>query len=334
VLGEAGLQGLSRLIRSGRPVKALVLNGQSWRQLVAQPGLGGDGAAPAVRGGMRPQDLALTALGHQSAYVLQGGLADIPALLEGFLAGMASPHPAVFSVYAASLPPHGQANHLAVEQSRLALLSRAHPALRYDPDGGEALHERLSLAGNVEPESPWLADELAYLDENGREQRMERPLTFADYAVTVPELRHHFQPLPPQHGGEGLTPIADYLELDEDEQAESRPTVWTVNRQGQLRQLVCSPAIVRACSERRSAWALLRALTREDIEPVDTEAIARQAREETADTVWRNLVELARDGEDVAAALAAMAGPEAETAPQAPAEQSGGNGNGGQPQSA
>jgi hypothetical protein len=44
-------------------------------------------------------------------------------------------------------------------------------------------------------------------------------------------------------------------------------------------------------------WRLLRALSREDLLPVDEEAIARLAREDVVDTVWRNLMALAQDSE-------------------------------------
>jgi pyruvate-ferredoxin/flavodoxin oxidoreductase len=240
---------------------------------------------------------------------MQGSLANIPALLEGFMAGLSTRRPALFSAFCSSLPGDGSADDLAVHQSRLALESRAHPSLRFDPDRGDTPEVCLDLEGNPAPDEAWVTHSLAYLDENGESQTMDVPMTFADFAVTVPALQRHFQVAPPEEWSDAMAPVAEYLDLDADEREESQPFIWATDYEGRLQRLRVSRAIVEACEERRSYWRLLRALTRKDIVPVDEEAIAERARTEVVEKVWQNLLELAQSGEPFPAALTQLAGP-------------------------
>jgi pyruvate-ferredoxin/flavodoxin oxidoreductase len=302
---------LHALLDSGRPVRVLCLDGHAWSALAAHPGTPppfgeadpgtGGAAAPAALG---PAEPALQAIMRGGAYVEQGSLADVPRLLEGFMRGLRSPRPALFTVFRASLPDHGRADAMAAQQSRLALDSRAHPWLRYDPDAGAALHERLSLAGNPAPAAAWATAALEHRDATGHVDTSETVLTFAHFALALPELAHHFTPLPPHAPEEGLVPLEEYLELDPDEQREHRPIVAAADFSGALQRWRVSAALVQAARQRREVWRTLRALTREDLVPVDEDAIAAQARDAVVDTVWRNLVELAQGNGGDAAGLA------------------------------
>jgi pyruvate-ferredoxin/flavodoxin oxidoreductase len=312
-----GLNDLAGLLRSGRPVKVLCLDTQAYTHtagLAAQPGLEPPGERPpGIEGSMRPGpwrgEITLLGMAHRGAYVMQGSLANIPALLEGFMAGLSTRRPALFSAFCSSLPGDGSADDLAVHQSRLALESRAHPSLRFDPDRGDTPEVCLDLEGNPAPDEAWVTHSLAYLDENGESQTMDVPMTFADFAVTVPALQRHFQVAPPEEWSDAMAPVAEYLDLDADEREESQPFIWATDYEGRLQRLRVSRAIVEACEERRSYWRLLRALTRKDIVPVDEEAIAERARTEVVEKVWQNLLELAQSGEPFPAALTQLAGP-------------------------
>jgi pyruvate-ferredoxin/flavodoxin oxidoreductase len=224
------------------------------------------------------------------------------------MAGLSTRRPALFSAFCSSLPGDGSADDLAVHQSRLALEARVHPNLRFDPDRGDTPEVCLDLAGNPVPDEAWVTHSLAYLDENGEGQTMDVPMTFADFAVTVPALRHHFQLVPSEEWSDTMAPVAEYLDLDADEREESQPFIWAADYEGRLQRLRVSRAIVEACEERRHYWRLLRALTRKDIVPVDEEAIAERARAEVVQKVWQNLLDLAQSGEPLPAALERLAG--------------------------
>ena len=148
-----------------------------------------------------------------------------------------------------------------------------------------------------------------YLDAQGARRTLETPLTFADFAAGHPAWQAHFRILPPEREDEALLPLDEYLALGGEERAEHLPFVWTVDMRGRLLRLGLSPAVVRASGERLALWRLLRGLTRADLVPVDEEAIAEGARQEVVETVWRNLLDWARDdGAGLAEALGDAAG--------------------------
>ncbi len=312
-----GLHDLADLFRSGRPIKVLCLDTQAYSHAA---GLAGESdlelpaeRPPGIEGTVRPSawrsEISLLAMAQRGVYVMQGSLANIPALLDSFMAGLSTRRSAVFSAFCSSLPGDGSADDLAVHQSRLALESRAHPCLRYDPDRGETPEVCLDLEGNPASDEAWVTHSLAYLDENGESRTMDLPMTFADFAVTVPALQHHFRLVPQGESSDAMAPLADYLDLEADERQEKHPFIWATDYEGRLQRLRVSRAIVEASEERRRYWRLLRALTRKDIVPVDEEAIAERARAEVVEKVWHNLVELAQGGEALSTALTQMAGP-------------------------
>ena len=312
-----GLDDLAGLLRSGRSIKVLCLDAQAYSHtagLAGQPGLELAGERPpGIEGSTRPGpwrgEVTLLAMAQRGAYVMQGSLANIPALLEGFMAGLRTRRPALFNAFCSSLPGDGSADDLAVHQSRLALESRAHPCLRYDPDRGETPEVCLDLEGNPALEEAWVTHSLAYLGENGESRTMDLPMTFADFAVTVPALQHHFRLVPQQEWSDAMVPVAEFLDLDAGERQERQPFIWATDYEGRLQRLRVSLAIVEASEERRHYWRLLRALTRKDIVPVDEGAIADRARAEVVEKVWHNLLELAQSGEALPAALTQLAGP-------------------------
>jgi pyruvate-ferredoxin/flavodoxin oxidoreductase len=316
-LSGSGLHDLAGLLRSGRPIKLLCLDTQAYSHLAGlagQPGLEPPGERPArVEGAMRSGpmrgDITLLAIAHRGTYVMQGSLANIPALLKAFMVGLSTRRPALFSAFCSSLPRDGSADDLAVHQSRLALESRAHPSLSFDPDRGDAPDKCIDLEGNPAPDEAWVTRSLAYLDENGESQSMDVAVTYADFAVTVPALQHHFRVVPREEWRDTMVPVPEFLALDAQEREESEPFIWATDYERRLQRLRVSRAMVDACEERRQYWRLLRALTREDIVPVDEGAIAERARAEVVEKVWQNLLELAQSGEALPAVLTELAGP-------------------------
>ena len=57
--------------------------------------------------------------------------------------------------------------------------------LRYDPGKGESIADCLSLDGNPSLEDNWPMYEISYVDNEGAEQKMELPLTIADWALDI-----------------------------------------------------------------------------------------------------------------------------------------------------
>jgi pyruvate-ferredoxin/flavodoxin oxidoreductase len=271
---DIGFQNLSRLLASGKPLKVVVLDTQvysntggqactsSFLGQVADMAPWGENGGPHGKREVR-KELALLAIAHRGAYVLQSSQAAPGHLLGGVLRGLASPRPAVFNLYTPCQVEHGLPESGSLHAARLALESRAFPFLCYDPDAGDTLAARLSLDGNPAPRAAWPRYKLSGRDEAGAELTLELPLTTADWAATEPRFEGHFRELAVD---EAQTAVAlhEYLALGTDERVGRQPFVHAQNGDGRLGRLAVAPEMVALCEDRASLWNLLREMAGTD----------------------------------------------------------------------
>jgi pyruvate-ferredoxin/flavodoxin oxidoreductase len=308
---DIGFQNLSRALASGMPIKVLVLDTQVYSNTGGQACTSGFlaqvsdmapfGSAGKGKSEIR-KEMGLIGLAHRTAYVMQGSIANVTHLIESYIEGLNSRRPAVFNVYAVCQTEHGVADDTAVRQSKLALEGRAYPLFRYNPDKGATLKECTDLDGNPAVEADWPMYKLDYLDENGASASMELPLTFADFAFSEGRFRKHFRPAPRELGADNLVPLSEYLDLAEDEIQGRFPFLWAVDKHNHLTRVLVAPEMVRACTERRGFWRLLKSLTGAG-NGIDADAIAAAARNEMAQQLEAAIHTLAGSGH--AAAISA-----------------------------
>lgn len=266
---DIGLQNLSRLLMSGKPVKVLVVDTQVYSNTGGQACTSGFAAqvsdmAPygrARHGKSEPRkEIALIGMAHRSAFVLQGSIAHATKLLDGFIDGLNSRRPALFNVYSTCPPEHGVGDDRSVEQSRLAVEGRAYPLFRYDPDAGTTFAECVSLAGNPAPSADWPSYRLKYVDEAGQPQRLDLPVTFADFAATEARFAKHFHAVPAAGWTDTMTPLAELLALPPAERTGRVPYLWALDDAQHLVRLVVADEMVHATEERLAFWRQLRGL--------------------------------------------------------------------------
>ncbi len=53
------------------------------------------------------KEMALIGMAHRTSFVLQGNIANVTHLLEGFIDGLNTRRPALFNIYAVCQPEHG-----------------------------------------------------------------------------------------------------------------------------------------------------------------------------------------------------------------------------------
>lgn len=266
---DIGFQNLSRLLMSGKPVKVLVVDTQVYSNTGGQActsGFSGQVSdmapwGPVRHGKAEPRkEIGLIAMAHRTAYVLQGSIAYATQLLHGFLEGLDKRRPALFNVYAVCPPEHGVGDDRSVAQSKLAVEGRAYPLFRYDPDAGSTFAQCISLQGNPAPAADWPGYKLKYLDEEGQPQRLDLPVTFADFAATEVRFARHFQRVPRAQWHAGMLPLAELLALPEAERAGRTPFVWAVDEAQHLVRLQVADEMVQASEERLRWWRQLQAL--------------------------------------------------------------------------
>lgn len=348
---DIGFQNLSRVMASGKPIKVLVVDTQVYSNTGGQACTSGfigqvsDMAqyGKAIQGKEEPRkEIGLIGMAHRTTYVLQSTIAHSSHMIEGFIQGLNARRPALFNIYSNCQPEHGIGDDMSHAQSKLAVESRAYPLFRYDPDAGNTPQECFDLEGNPDADQDWPTYRIKYREDE-TEKEMELPLTFADFAITENRFRKHFRVAPPDTWNENMVPLAEFLDMDEDEREGCFPYVWMVDKDDQLTRLLVARPIVDSCEDRRSFWHMLRSLAGDDQEPA--ESTIDQARQEVVNRIVSELMQIAAESSDVsalaspadassavteasaAAAAVMQAPPAAEAAPQASSPAAGAGGD-------
>jgi ferredoxin len=222
------LGGLSRLLRSGRPVTALVVEtlddlhrDESWDAVAGfHPGLG------------------YLAVAHREAFVLESSVIRPDHLLSGLATCARSLGPGLALV---TVPRKGMGAG-DVPALAAALFGRATPLLRYDPSAGETWAERFDLQANPEPEAAWPKVGAA-------------PWTFVHFAACESGLHRHVLGPPATGGDERFVPVAEWLSAPEDVRRRRIPVLEV----GDERRVVTRAAAFAAL-DRMRAWRILQEL--------------------------------------------------------------------------
>jgi pyruvate-ferredoxin/flavodoxin oxidoreductase len=154
---------------------------------------------------------------------------------------------------------------------------------------------------------------------------MELPMTFADFAVSEVHFRKQFRIAPPDTWNENMVPLAEFLEMDEDEREDRFPYIWSVDREQKLSRLLVAKPIVESCEDRRHFWTMLRSLAGVYEPQESREEIAAAARQEVVSRIAGGLMQLAGGAGGADAAVAALAAPGGAVAAPAGAPDSAGD---------
>jgi pyruvate-ferredoxin/flavodoxin oxidoreductase len=287
---DIGFQNLSRALMAGKPIKILIVDTQVYSNTGGQACTSGFisqvadmspyGASKHGKTEKR-KEISIIGMAHRTSFVTQGSLANTTHLLESFIDGLNSRRPALFNVYAVCPPEHGVGDNSAVQQSKMAVESRAFPLFRYNPDLGVTFSECATLEGNPSLEADWPTYNLDYMDESGKKS-MTLPMTFADFALTEGRFAKQFKKAPPETWNDDMVLLGDFLKLSEDEREGKFPFIWAVDKKQRLMRVLTSVEMVRACEERLQFWQQLKDLTHTGVAAgqVDEEAIASRVRQE------------------------------------------------------
>ncbi len=331
---DIGFQNLSRLMMSGKPIKVIVVDTQVYSNTGGQACTSGfhgqisDMAqyGKAFKGKEEVRkEIGLIGMAHRTTYILQSTLANPSHMIQGFVEGLMARRPALFNLYTSCQPEHGIGDDMGQHQAKLAVESRAYPLFRYNPDKGKTPAECFDLEGNPALDQNWPTYTLTY-KEGGREKTMELPMTFADFAVTEARFRKHFRRAPEETWNDDMVPLADFLEMDEDEREGKFPYIWVVDRKQHLGRLIVSSTIVDSTRERLDFWIMLRAIAGLDTRQEPQEDIEKRIRTEVVQNIASGLLQLAGGGD--AGALAVLAETPAAPAPSTNGAETGSESNG------
>ncbi len=187
---DIGFQALSRMLASGMNIKILVLDTQVYSNTGGQASTStftGQNTKMSVHGKSvggkqeRRKEIAQIAMMHPRTFVAQTTSAHVNHFYKSVLGALEFDGPAVVSCYTTCEPEHGVGDHMAADQARLAVDTRAFPLLIYDPRKGATIRDRLSLQGNPAVKEDW------YVNPKTKET-----ITFIDFARSEGRFAKHF----------------------------------------------------------------------------------------------------------------------------------------------
>ena len=274
-----GMSSFSRLLSSGRPVQIFV-------RVQAHN-------SPGARADEDPfqnyrTELGYLGISHRQAAVSQASAARHQHLLARYSDALRATRTSLHLINI-GLRPTGQDLGLnAWLVAGAALEGRVHPFFYINPSAGDAFADRMDFSGNPQPERDWPLHPFQYVDDTGTTVDTDLAFTFADYALLIPRLHHHFAVVPNECDADNLVPIAEFLQLPEEEVHKHVPFVWAVSSGAVLHRVVISRALVQACRDRLNFWHALQEMggvrnkyidqavvrTREEVEAKAAEEIA------------------------------------------------------------
>ncbi len=187
---DIGFQSLSRLLASGLNVKVFILDTQVYSNTGGQASTStftGQNAKMSFHGKVldgkqeRRKEIAQIAMMHPRTYVAQTTCAHTNHFYKAILGALEFDGPAVINCYTTCQPEHGVADHMASDQARLAVDSRAFPLLVHDPRKGDRLKQRLSLQGNPAMKDDWWTN-----------PKTDETINFLSFASTEGRFSKHF----------------------------------------------------------------------------------------------------------------------------------------------
>nr|VFK62826.1 MAG: Ferredoxin [Candidatus Kentron sp. UNK]VFK70623.1 MAG: Ferredoxin [Candidatus Kentron sp. UNK] len=250
-----GLIGLSRLLRSNRPVQVL---------LEVDPSM--DPGAETIEeiSGDSRMELGYLGINYRQATVTQSSATRPLHLLESFAMALHRDRPALHML-GFGYQTHENAALSPWLMESAAVEGRAHPLFRYDPEIGGKWLVPLSLADNPEPAADWPGYPFQYRTEDGEITEITMRFGFIDYALVNPRWWRYFYPAPDALDAKEIIHLDDYLALEPEQMRNRLPFLWAVyddERTGgtRLRRLIVSRTLILACLDRREFWRTLQTL--------------------------------------------------------------------------
>ncbi len=283
---DIGFQNLSRVMASNKPIRVIVVDTQVYSNTGGQACTSGftGQVSDMAEYGMEHhgkeetrKELALIAMAHRGVFVMQSSQATPSHLIQNVLKGLQARRPALFILNTPCPPEWGLADFGAPDAARLALESRAVPNIVFDPDAGTTFSECIDLEGNPSPLETWTTYELAYVDDDGNEQKMTLPVTTADWALGEARFRKHFKKA---NGEDDLVPFHEFVAMDKEEREGETAFIYTVDAKRKLGKVIVSDEIAELADERLKHWAQLKEIAGLDVSENMRDTVAESMTEE------------------------------------------------------
>lgn len=294
------ISGALKAVAAGLPAKILVQSDDLLESATV------DGGQLALALGTR--QLATTAIGLNSVYVLQASSSNLLQLRDQICRGLAFEGPALFNVFSGA-----STNAIDVPPYLLAAAateSRVFPAFVYDPSAGPDLASRVSFDANPQRDVDWPTQSFAYEDEDHQQISERMPFTLIDFVACDRRYARHFARVARAGWNGHLASVAEFLGAVPGDLTDKVPYQLMVDNKNTLQKVIVDETLIHEARQCASMWHGLQELC-----GVNNSHAARLLAEERK--VWAEQMQLAQGkpgvdapktaGEDVAMAAAVVA---------------------------
>jgi ferredoxin len=250
---------LTEILQSDAPIKVLVQHDD----ISVDPSLSHRASSSDIDG----VHLATMALGFETAFVLQATAANLGRVGAALDKGLASPGPALFSVYSGSsarAPTRDKQRNVCriapYLRAAAAMDSRAMPILIHDPTAGDDWASRLSIGGNPQAETDWPVHRLEYEGGDMRRLSSDIAMTFVDFAALDGRYASEFAKVPRPKWHDGMIPASEFLDVDPDTAAHRVPYILMIDGNNGLHRIVVTNRVIEAAKKCRARWRSLQEL--------------------------------------------------------------------------
>ncbi|HSM69844.1 MAG TPA: hypothetical protein VK830_09025, partial [Xanthomonadales bacterium] len=136
--------------------------------------------------------------------------------------------------------------------------SRTFPSFVSDPSRSEGQAGNFSLDGNPAVSGNWPIHSLQFEDAQHHLLTEDLAFTFADFVASDARHAGHFIAVPKAEWSEEMLPLAEFLTLDEQEQAEKIPYTLLLGEAGVLQRAVVDNRLVDATVRCQGHWRELQ----------------------------------------------------------------------------
>jgi hypothetical protein len=233
---------------AGIPAKCVVQTDD----LIEQSPIGSD----YLIAGLRNQQLASTAIGFGSSFVMQASSSSLFHLRGQVARGLAFAGPALFSVFSGASGTGIQPYLMAAAATE----SRAFPAFTYDPSAGPDWASRFSLSANSQTDLDWPLQRLDYEDAEHQLIPESLAFTLVDFAACDPRCGKYFAKVPREKWNTDMVPVSEFLARERKDLTEKVPCLLMVDHDNRLQKVIVNDKLVREALRCAEAWRSLQEL--------------------------------------------------------------------------
>lgn len=206
----------------------------------------------------RSKQLATTAMGLNTFYVLQSSSSHLFQLRDQIFRGMACSGPALFSVFSAAARTNpDQPPYLT---AAAAMEARIFPAFTYDPLAGSDWASQFQLEGNPQLDCDWPVQSIDYMDEEHQRISEELAFTLVDFVAHDPRYAKHFARVPRSKWADHMVPLAKFLSSQSNGISEQVPYLLVTDSNNMLHKVIVDEKMIREARRCTRMWHSLQEL--------------------------------------------------------------------------